>query len=164
MVREGARMIRRLLHQLRQRARLAELPERRPKLAPVRYGKDELGTSTGVVFKNQGEDAYEVVVPDLVVAFSRVCFEGGINYLASKDELFCAAYIEGPDGIQSADSTLLDFMRRNMVGKIEPSIYYRDFDARWYVTHFALHLNPMGEHGISVGTFRQLAASGPPSR
>lgn len=142
------------------------LPERRPKIAPVRYGHGQGSSDVGIIFKNEGEPAYDVTVPDVKVEGARLFFEGHLNYLASSDEMFCRVYVEEPDGIHvDVDfDGLIDFMRRQNLREANLVIYYRDFDHRWYATQCTLLRGAWFDSGIGIGSFKQTRVDGPPTR
>jgi hypothetical protein len=136
------------------------LPDTRPKMAPIRYGRSDTDGALGVIFKNQGEDAYDVTVPSVAIQDRRLVIAGSWNHVASGDEFFCDLYVETPDGVELGGAKSV--LRQLGVNEIAIQAHYRDFDHNWYTTAFTLVRNPMVNGGVQVGPFKQTRASGPP--
>ena len=140
----------------------ALLPEHRPKVALVRYGKGEEARSfDGFIFLNEGETAYDLSVPNLHVGDAEVVIAGDANILKKGDELFCEQFVkEGHDGTVNS---LFSFMRERDIDELPVSIHYRDFEGNWYRTDSALQRNVMMSGGLGIGPFTQHQTSGPPN-
>jgi hypothetical protein len=135
------------------------LPEKRPKLAPIRFGEDEKKETTGVSIVNHGEPAFDISIPPLKHNGVNIIFLGVPNYLSSSGEMFCEAVVLR-DGVAPIDD-LFWFMREQDLFEIEARVYYRDFELAWYSTVFELaRIGDAG--GIRVGPFRQVREAGAP--
>jgi len=138
-----------------------ELPPNRPKVGLVRYGKDESRRRfDGLIFLNEGESAYDLSVPNLLIDGADIHAAGQSNILKQGDELFCELSIQ--EGNSGTVNGLAQFMRDRKLNQLSVSIYYRDFDGRWYATDCSVERNFFGHAGISIGPFTQRAVAGPP--
>lgn len=139
------------------------LPERRPKVALVRYGppgnRDQWD---GLIFQNDGETAYDLTVPDVRLGTAELIIGGTWNVLNPGDTMFCEFFIRQNDG--SLEGSLADVMRQQGIHRFRLSIWYRDFDQRWYRTECLLERKFSGHNGIVIGPFEQHLESGPPPR
>jgi hypothetical protein len=136
---------------LKARKSKADLPLLRPKIVPVRYGRQTSDGRYGLFIENFGEPAFDVSVA-APVAFGGaklVFLRDFPNLTKAQGEVLLESHIEKrPHDIDLGD--LFGQMRIRGIREIAFPISYRDGDNNRYLTHCRIERDVMKEGGLAV--------------
>jgi len=128
------------------------LPELRPIIRAVRYGRSGSLQAQGLETVHEGEPAYEVSIPDVKLGTSVVSFQGRIPMMHGRSSADWRVLITHDHGGVSTGNVLRDEMRRQGIGEIAVPILYQDGKGLHYVSHCRIELDASVQSGLAVHT------------
>lgn len=131
------------------------LPELRPRIIAVRYGRSGSLQAQGLEIVHEGEPAYEVSIPDVKLGTSVVSFEGRIPMMHGRSSAEWRVVITHDHGGVSTGNSLRDEMRRQGIGEIAVPIQYQDGKSLRYISHCRIELDATVPSGLAVHTGRE---------
>jgi hypothetical protein len=141
----------------------ARLPVHRPRIIPLRYGKQPDG-HYGLFIENSAEPAFDVcVATPVAVGEAKLVFQNDFPSLTMKDgTVLLSAYIEKrPHDIDMGD--LFEQMRLNGISAIDFPIDYKDGDNKHYRTNCKIERDVLKKGGLAVRFISQEVAPSSPS-
>lgn len=137
-----------------------KLPEYRPRVFPVAYGKNEKRGSFGLFVRNPGYDALQVHIPSVSVRPSAyvLTFPEQLSLLSEREGgVFFEAWLEDQtNALPGLDGgSLHEVMRKSNVDSVEFSIYYKDTDFLGYMTKCIIERTNRIRSGLEVRALGQ---------
>lgn len=131
----------------------------RPRIVPVRYGRDNAEGRYGLIIENEAESsAFDISIADseIPIGPAWLTFSGGISRLTKgSGQAFIEAGIRLPSRTSLFGNALFEEMRKHQVVLVAVNITYKDGDNRWYKSVCQIERDVLAKNGLTTRFVRR---------